>query len=169
MKLIFDLDLTLIGSQVAEPYRPSNWQRVYRLIPSFTAYEGMTEVLSHLRAQEIDYCIVTSSPETYCRKVCDHWGYCTDYLVTYYDVPRSQRKPHPAPILLALQKMKMSREEVLSFGDRDIDIQSSNAAGVRSVACLWGAADPKSLLAAKPTYVIKQPGEIIGLVEKEGM
>ncbi|MFW2475286.1 MAG: HAD family hydrolase [Sediminibacterium sp.] len=162
MKIIFDLDLTLIGSKIADPYRPSNWSKAFGLIPEFTEYSGMKDVLRYLKDHEIEYCIVTSSPAKYCNKVCGHWGFCTDHTVTYWDV--TKRKPHPEPILLALKKLNAEAEQVLSFGDRDIDIQSSNAAGVRSVACLWGAEDTRSLLAASPKHVISTPSEIIPLL-----
>lgn len=165
MNLIFDLDLTLINSKIAEANRNKRlWQSVYGQIPSFTAYDGMSDVLNHLKENKIPYAIVTSSPGTYCKNVCTHWGFCQDYIVAYHDTKK--RKPAPDPILLAIDKMKAKAETSLSFGDRDIDIIASNAAGIKSVACLWGAEDEKSLLSAKPTYVIKTPMEIIPLIQK---
>jgi HAD superfamily hydrolase (TIGR01662 family) len=163
MNLIFDLDLTLINSSVAEPNRQKRlWQSVYGQIPTFTEYEGIKDVLSHLRENKIRYAIVTSSPASYCKNVCTHWGICLDYVVAYHDTKK--RKPAPDPILLALEKMKAKPADTISFGDRDIDIQASHAAGVKSVACLWGSEDQDSLLAAKPNYIIHHPKEIIPLI-----
>lgn len=165
MNLIFDLDLTLIDSKIAEANRSKRlWQTVYGQIPSFTAYQGMDEVLLYLKENKIPYSIVTSSPATYCKNVCGHWGFNQDHIVAYHDTKK--KKPAPEPILLALSKMKATPENTLSFGDRDIDIVASNAAGVKSVACLWGTEDSKSLLAAKPTYVISSPAEIVPLLKK---
>ena len=165
MNLIFDLDLTLINSSVAEPNRQKRlWQTVYGQIPTFTEYEGIKDVLAHLKENKIPYAIVTSSPAPYCKNVCTHWGISQDHVVAYHDT--NKRKPDPDPILLALKKMKANPNETLSFGDRDIDIIASNAAGVRSVACLWGSEDPESLKKANPTYIIHNPGEIIPLINE---
>ena len=164
MNLIFDLDLTLINSSIAEPYRKKrDWQNVYTQIPSFTEYEGISEVLHYLEEFKIPYAIVTSSPAPYCKKVCGHWKFSQTHLVTFYDTAR--RKPYPDPIQMALTKLKAQPNDALSFGDRDIDILASNAAGVPSVACLWGSEDREALLKAKPTYIISHPGEIIKLVK----
>lgn len=161
--LIFDLDLTLIDSKVAEPYRKQRqWQRVYEVIPSFSPYNGIAEVLDFVARENISYCIVTSSPNAYCVKVCQQWGINSELCVCYHDTAR--RKPYPDPIHLALQKLKLPASNVLSFGDRDIDITASNAAGVSSVACLWGAGNHESLLAAHPVHTIQQPNEMIDLI-----
>jgi DNA processing protein len=165
MSLIFDLDMTLVDSKLAEPYRkPNQWATAYSHIPNFTMYEGIVKVLKYLEEKKIAYCIVTSSPSTYCQKVCEHWNISSKHLVCYHDTTR--RKPYADPILLALNRMKVQADEALSFGDREIDIQASHAAGVKSVACLWGCEDEKSLLESKPTYTLKSPSEIIPLIEK---
>lgn len=163
MNLIFDLDLTLINSSIAEPFRKKrDWQTVYGQIPSFTEYDGVKKLLAELTKRQIPYSIVTSSPAPYCKKVCAHWNFSQDYLVTYYDTKK--RKPEPDPIILALNKMKATPGKTLSFGDRDIDIIASRAAGVQSVACLWGAEDPKALRKTNPDYILHHPDEIIPLI-----
>lgn len=162
--LIFDLDLTLIDSKIAEPHRNARqWAKVYETIPSFTPYGGINEVLEYIESQKIPYCIVTSSPSSYCVKVCNHWKINTAFSVCYHDTQR--RKPHPDPINLALQKLGVNADRVLSFGDRDIDIIASNAAGVKSVACLWGAEDAETLIRSNPAYTLDKPQQIIELVD----
>jgi len=123
----------------------------------------MAAVLARLAERQIRYCMVTTSPSNYCEKVCAGWAIEPAYMVCYHDIPPSQQKPHPAPILKALDLLQVDATDALSFGDRDIDILASNAAGVRSVACLWGTANKQSLLAAKPISTIKHPSEILTL------
>lgn len=47
-------------------------------------------------------------------------------------------------MLKALELMQCSAKETISFGDRVIDIQASNAAGIESVACFWGTKEKES-------------------------
>ena len=45
-------------------------------------------------------------------------------------------KPNPSMLLAALEKYNLKSDETLMIGDRDIDIQAGQAAGVRT--CLFG-------------------------------
>lgn len=166
MSIIFDLDQTLVNSSSAASLRDRRaWPLVYEEIKKFTLYEGIKETLEFLEQASIPYCIVTASPSTYCLRVCFHWGINSTYTVCYHDTVK--RKPHPDPILMAIRKMKaISADQVISFGDRDIDIMASNAAGVVSVACLWGADDKTSLRNSNPKYIIESPFEMIPLIKR---
>ena len=52
----------------------------------------------------------------------------------------------------------------ISFGDRVIDIQSSNAAGVESVACFWGTREKTELVKSCYSHAIVNPTEILTLI-----
>lgn len=48
--IIFDLDQTLVDSNVAKPYRSAhNWSIVYSLIPKFILYEAYDKVFEFIR------------------------------------------------------------------------------------------------------------------------
>lgn len=55
--------------------------------------------------------------------------------VCYHDT--KNHKPHPAPILKAIEKFN-GKEEVLSVGDDIKDIQESNSTGVTSILVTLG-------------------------------
>ena len=133
-KIIFDLDLTLVDTTIVEQARHDrNWQLAYSLIPKCKLYEGMEEVLAIIRNNNINTCIVSTSPRTYVEKVVDYFNLPIQHIVAYHDA--KPIKPHPAPMLKALEHLGCSEAEAISFGDRVIDIQASNAANIESVAC----------------------------------
>jgi phosphoglycolate phosphatase-like HAD superfamily hydrolase len=163
--VIFDLDQTIIDTQIAEPDRAKrNWFAVYQLIPRFTLYPGILDALAWIQEREIAICIVTSSPEIYCKKVLQYWNIPYHHTVCYHDT--TNKKPHPEPMLKALERMRMQSVGSISFGDRDIDIISSNGAGIKSVACLWGALDTTTLLQARPTFAAAEPHDIIKIIRQ---
>lgn len=165
MGIIFDLDLTIINSSIAETPRKNRvWSEVYKLIPKFTLYDGIIDAMTILLNNEIKICIVTSSPGSYCSKVLSHWHIPYDYTVCYHDT--TNKKPHPEPIIKAVQHLKVAPSNILSLGDRDIDIIASNQANVPSVACLWGAEDTNTLINSKPKFTINSPSELIELATK---
>lgn len=67
-------------------------------------------------------------------------------------------------MLKALELLGCSAKNAISFGDRVIDIQASNAAGVESVACFWGTKEKKELLKSAYTHAIIAPNEILTLI-----
>ena len=85
---IFDLDLTLVDSTIAESYRRSrNWAAVYSLIPQFTVYDGFDEVFDFIKQNGIKVGIVSTGPSVYVQKVVDHFRFPVDFIVGYHDAP----------------------------------------------------------------------------------
>jgi phosphoglycolate phosphatase-like HAD superfamily hydrolase len=161
--IIFDLDLTLVDSTIAEEARHQrNWQRVYELIPHFSIYEGISEVMTIIREHNIKTCIVSTAPRTYVEIVINFFKFPIPYIVSYYDA--KPVKPHPAQMLKALEIMGEPASNVISFGDRDIDIQASNSANIESVACFWGTKERTNLVHSGYSHAIIHPNEIITLI-----
>ena len=67
-------------------------------------------------------------------------------------------------MLKALELLKLEKEEVISFGDKKIDIISSNNAMIKSVACLWGSNERELLIDSNPSFVINLPIEIASII-----
>ena len=162
-KIIFDLDLTLVDTTIVEQARHErNWQLAYSLIPKCKLYEGMEEVLAIIRNNNINTCIVSTSPRTYVEKVVDCFNLPIQHIVAYHDA--KPIKPHPAPMLKALEYLGCSAAEAISFGDRVIDIQASNAANIESVACFWRTKEKSELIHSNFRHAIVSPTEIITLI-----
>jgi HAD superfamily hydrolase (TIGR01509 family) len=137
MGYIFDLDQTIVDSSIAEEYRKQrNWTTVYSMVPRFRVYEGINEVLGILRKKGEKVCVVTSSPEKYCRAVLKEFGIQAYATVCYHDT--KHHKPSPEPILRAVEILRENPEDVVSIGDAENDIIASRKAGVISCLALWG-------------------------------
>lgn len=161
--VIFDLDLTLADTTVCETARHiRDWKMAYSLIPLCTLYNGINEVLEIIRKHNIKMTIVSTSPRPYVEKIVRHFNIPADHIVSYHDA--KPIKPHPAQMQKALELMNEPSENVVSFGDRAIDIQASNAAGIESVACLWGTKERTELLRSGYRHAIIRPAEILTLI-----
>ena len=164
MGLIFDLDLTLVDSSIAEKYRKTgDWRKVYQLIEKFTIYDGIYDLLTFAERLKVPIVIVTSSPSNYCQKVINYFNFKISNLVCYHDT--KLHKPHPAPLSLAVNNFFPKAKEVISFGDRVIDIDASKAAGLISVACFWGSKEIEILNGSNPNYSINHPIEAIKIIQ----
>lgn len=161
--IIFDLDMTLVDSSCAESARKArDWQNVYKLIPSFTLFDGLRDVFDVIMKFKIKTAIVSTAPRPYVERVCEHFKIPNIGLVCYHDCP--MRKPAPDQMLKALDMLSVPKRQVVSFGDRVIDIQASNKAGIESIACLWGSREISELLSSDYCHALKYPKEIITLI-----
>ena len=161
--IIFDLDLTLVDTTLAEQARSErNWPKAYSLIPQFTVYEGLTPIFDLIRKHNIKAAIVSTSPRTYVEKVVAHFQLPIRWIVGYHDA--KPHKPNAAPMFRALEMMDEQAINTISFGDRVIDIQASNAANIESVACFWGTKERAELIRSDYRHAIVEPREIVTLI-----
>jgi len=161
--VLIDLDLTLVDSQSAEPLRKlRRWPAVYETIPGFTRYEGISELLSELSKTGIGVCVVTSSPQSYCKRVLERFTWNDIKTVCYHDTTR--RKPHPDPLLLGLQILGIEAQDAISIGDDAKDTVAAKRAGIFSIGALWGTLDREALIASKPDALCETVGELRKLI-----
>lgn len=161
--IIFDLDQTLVDTTLAEQARSErNWAKAYSLIPQFTVYEGLTPIFDLIRKHNIKVAIVSTSPRTYVEKVVAHFQLPIRWIVGYHDA--KPHKPNAAPMFRALEMMDEQAINTISFGDRVIDIQASNAANIESVACFWGTKERAELIRSDYRHAIVEPREIVTLI-----
>lgn len=161
--IIFDLDQTLVDSKIAEPYRGRNWRKANELIPSFTLYNEMQSVFNFIKENGIKVAIVSTSVSYYVNQVLLYFSIPYNTIIAFHDV--SCIKPNPEGFIKACTNLKLKPEDVISFGDRVIDIQASKSAKVESTACLWGTDEKEELLKSKPDFIINSPAEIPPLIK----
>jgi len=112
----------------AQLRKARNWPAVYQMNSKFKIYDGIIEVFDFLNAHRVPTAIVSTSPRPYCERVVNHIKMHCDHIVAYHDAQPT--KPHPAPMLKALELLKLKPGQVISIGDRAIDIEASTAAGI---------------------------------------
>jgi len=162
--VIFDLDLTLVDTTCLEDARHKrNWREAYKMIPHTSMYAGIRVALEQIRELGITIAIVSTAPCTYIERIISFYQIPAQHIVGYHDA--KPIKPHPASMLKALELMNLEASEVISFGDRAIDIIASNAAGIESVACLWGTKEREKLLHSGYKHIIANPEEIVSLLK----
>jgi len=72
-------------------------------------------------------------------------------------------KPHPEPVLMALEALGASPEQTLFIGDSIHDIEAGKRAGVTTVAVTWGPFARETLAAAEPDHWLEEPAGLFDL------
>jgi phosphoglycolate phosphatase len=106
------------------------------------AFAGVAELLAAIEARGLRWGIVTNKPEGLAVGVVEGFGWSQRCAVLVGGDTLPQRKPDPAPILLACRRLGIAPDEAIYVGDDERDIVAARAAGMVSVAALWGYREP---------------------------
>ncbi len=71
-----------------------------------------------------------------------------------------QKKPHPAPLRLALRQIRLHPSACIYVGDSPEDLEMARRAGVRAIAVLGRFPTEKSLGAARPDLLLNSIKEL---------
>jgi len=72
-------------------------------------------------------------------------------------------KPHPEPVLTALERLGTPAEGAVFVGDSRHDVECGRAAGVKTAAALWGPFDRSHLEDLEPDYWLERPEDLAAL------
>ncbi|MFC0273307.1 pyrophosphatase PpaX [Metabacillus herbersteinensis] len=88
-----------------------------------------------------------------------------DVVVTLDDVENA--KPHPEPVLKALDQLGSLPAEAIMVGDNHHDIESGRNAGTTTVAVSWSVKGRAYLESYKPDYIVDKMSELLKIVGVE--
>lgn len=72
-------------------------------------------------------------------------------------------KPHPEPVLVALERLGAEPETAVFIGDSRHDLECGRAARVKTAAVLWGPFDRAHLADLEPDYWLERPQDLTTL------
>jgi pyrophosphatase PpaX len=151
-----------------DPTRVDELVRVYRahnepLHDTISICEGMDVVLDRLRDRGHRLGVVTAK-----RRATVDLAFARIPIEHLFETvvggdETTEHKPHPAPLLLALERMGAAPEEAAYVGDSPFDMQAAKAAALYAVGVSWGRIHhPEKLTDAD--VVIHEAQELLDLV-----
>ncbi|AWM87873.1 phosphoglycolate phosphatase [Microvirga sp. 17 mud 1-3] len=102
------------------------------------AYPGVPETLEGLRDRGLVLAVVTNKPYAATMDILQTLGLHRFFGAVVGGDTLPERKPHPAPLLAALERLGVTPEAALMVGDNYHDVQAARAAGTRAVAVTYG-------------------------------
>lgn len=124
-------------------------------------FPGAVEMVRRVQAAGRRLGLVTSKNNSGARRGLALAGLdgVMEVIVGADDVTR--HKPHPEPVLRALEHLGAAAHEAVYIGDSHHDVASGRAAGVRTVAVSWGPMDRDRLTASGADVVCATPDEVL--------
>ncbi len=153
-------------------------EQVARLVAAYRGYQrehhdrllrefdGVRDTLGVLRQRGHPTALVTSKIVELAERALEFTG-LREHLDVVIGCDICQRhKPDPEPVFLALERLGRTPAEAIFVGDSPHDVAAGNAAGVTTVAALWGPFDRETLERAAPTYLLSRITDLPTLVER---
>ncbi|MDK1286183.1 HAD family hydrolase [Pseudoalteromonas umbrosa] len=128
---LIDYDLATLRQQVLDYYESN-------IAIHSHCFDGIDDMLQSLHDKGVAVGIVTNKPEFLTFPLLRQINTLKNIEVVVCGDTLDVAKPHPAPLLLAAEKLGVSALQTLYVGDAERDIQAAKAAHMRSVAALWG-------------------------------
>jgi pyrophosphatase PpaX len=75
-------------------------------------------------------------------------------------------KPHPEPVLKALERLERPAAGAVFIGDSRHDLECGRAAGVKTAAVLWGPFGRSDLEDLAPDYWLERPADLARLSDR---
>jgi pyrophosphatase PpaX len=149
--------------QLTQRYRAFQREHHDRLT---AAFPGVLEVLDELESRGHPMGIVTSKSNEMMDRGLE-WVGIMRHMKTRIGMDNAKRhKPDPHPVQAALEELEYEPSESIFVGDSPHDIASGNAAGVTTVAALWGPFSREQLEPLRPTHYLENIRDLPGLISR---
>lgn len=116
-------------------------------------HKGMKELLGYLKEQGISCGLCTGKDRERTIMILENLGLSQlfDAIVCSDDV--KYPKPNPESIDLLIEKLNVTKEDIVMVGDANNDIKCAQCVGVTSIGVTWGDVRREVLLKDSPDYV----------------
>ncbi len=123
-------------------------------------YDGIVSAVTRLRERGKRLGLVTSKVRSTALRGLRLAGIADAFDVIVGADEVVHPKPHPEPVLTALERLGVGREDVVFIGDARHDMVCGRAAGVATAAALWGPFDRAHLEDLEPDYWLERPEDL---------
>lgn len=127
-------------------------------------YENIVKMLNSLVDKDIKIGINTNKNQKYASNLIAEKFKNINFIDVAGVKDGKYIKPDPTSGNNIIEKMSLSKDEVLYIGDTEVDIKTGKNIGVKTVAVAWGFRDFEDLKIENPDFMIENPMEIIDLL-----
>ncbi|MDP6410114.1 MAG: HAD-IA family hydrolase [Planctomycetota bacterium] len=158
---LFTSDECEIAAMI-ETYRAHNHEHHDR---SVRAFPGVADALAELASVGIALGIVTSKNAATAWRGLECCGLAAYFEVLVGSDDVRDHKPHPAPVLAAVERLAVPPAATFFVGDSPQDLEAGRRAGVRTAAVSWGPFERTELERQAPDVWLERPAALSELFE----
>ncbi len=167
-KVLVERMLSFVGADMSKFLDVYNmYNKIYddNFLYLTSPYDGILELLANLKNAGIKTAILSNKPHQTAEKISNALFGNTLIDVCIGGKSGIPLKPDPHALLSIIKGFGLSENEVLYIGDTKVDIATAKNTSVKSVGVLWGFRKKEELTDAKADYIVKEPKEILDIVD----
>jgi pyrophosphatase PpaX len=126
--------------------------------------DGMDQALTTLTERGYVLGVVTSKVEWMARLTLGHYDLERFFPIGVFHDDTVRHKPEPDPLLEAARRGGFSPARAVYVGDSTHDIRAGRAAGMGTVAALWGPYEREDLEREGPDALAEAPSDLLALL-----
>ncbi|WP_101843070.1 pyrophosphatase PpaX [Halobacillus sp. Marseille-P3879] len=168
--------LHFIGPPLRESLAAVNAEQVEEMVTTYRehnvanhdsyvrAYDGVVETIKELKARNYRLGIVTTKMRNTVQMGLDLTGLndLFEVVITLDDVVHA--KPHPEPIVRALNLLDGQADETLMVGDNTHDIEAGKNAGTLTAGVAWTIKGRQVLDELNPDYMLSHMSDLLDIL-----
>lgn len=146
-----------------------SFQKIYSL--NKTRYSkpfyGIDYLLKWLNENKIKCAILSNKKDEYTKEIASKLLDISLFSAIQGKEENIPLKPDPTSLNLLLEKLKVSKKDVIYIGDSDVDMLTAKNGGVKSIGVLWGYRTRKDLEKYSPDFICSSIEEIIKIIKND--
>jgi pyrophosphatase PpaX len=127
-------------------------------------FDGIGEMLSALASRGYRLGVVTSKMQHFARRGMRIFDLEKHFDVAVFHDDVTRHKPDPEPLLEAARRAGVEPRNAIYIGDSVHDVAAGRAAGMTTVAVLWGPFEQAVLEAVTPDHIVAKPPALLALL-----
>jgi pyrophosphatase PpaX len=128
-------------------------------------FPGAPEMVMELARRGVPMAVVTSRYRRSTLRGMELCGMLDHIPVVITPEDVANPKPHPEPVLHALERLGVEAGSAVFVGDSPYDIRSGRAAGTWTAGVLWGPFPHVVLTAERPDFLLEAQRDVVGLLD----
>lgn len=146
-------------SLLCETHRSFQEEHAYLAVP----YPNTRETLKKLKEAEVKLAVVTTRSKRTSVNTVELAG-----IIVYLDTiisgeDTNYHKPHPEPVLKAIQQLKTEPNKAVMVGDTGVDILAGRSAGTRTIGVSFGYQGPQ-IAEFNPDFIIDDIADVVSII-----
>ncbi|MBI5599659.1 MAG: phosphoglycolate phosphatase [Deltaproteobacteria bacterium] len=131
-----------------------------RLMEETVIYPGVMDTLAHFHAKGKKLAVVTNKSIGLTERIMDGLGLRRFFAMVLGGDSVANKKPHPEPLLLVMERLGSAPTETVFVGDSAIDCETGHRAGVWTIGAGYGFRGREELINCGCDMVIDRIDEL---------